>query len=59
MIVDRSFYFEGGRQRSSVSMRVDFDKADEAHAFNVDLVELYLKHLRLVTPPYEYETNWC
>lgn len=59
MIIDRCFCIEGHRPGTVISMRVEFDKYDEAHAFNLDLVDLYLKHLRLTTPPYEYKTPEC
>ncbi len=42
-----------------VSVEAEFDRFDEAHAFDIDLIELVVKHLRLTTPPYEYETPWC
>lgn len=59
MIIERTFCIEIGNRGCSVSMHIEFDKPDEAHAFNCDIVDLYLKHARQHVRPYKYDTADC
>ena len=60
MVVDQSFCIKSSDKNGmTVSMRVSFDKANEADAFNADLIALYLEHALRHKRPYKYENENC